>query len=149
MLMTLDELNQKVDTMYLSTQKERYGWNSLSENDKSAILNQANMEFNRFQYIGFKVDDAQADAFPRKIYNTVVETPDDVKNSITVYCMDMIRYLTDDTIEDLRKGVNSVHIGNYSESYNLDKYKSELTTYKKYLSNWIYRGNWKEKGWIP
>ena len=148
--MTLEELKNKVNSMFLSYQQKEYGWDDLEDTDKEAALNNANFEFNRLQYIGHKVDESQADAFPRLIYNETVETPDAIKCAIAIYCMNWIRYMTDETIQDIKKGVTGVHIGNYSESYKLDTSYLDINTatYKKYLADWIYRGAvWKERGY--
>lgn len=132
--------------MFLSSQLDEYGWSNLSNSDKLVALNTANALFNKFQWIGYKVDDNQEDAFPRLIYKEVVTVPDDVVNALADYCIHWVRYNTDESIKDMRRGVKSVHIGNYSESYEFNSKLAGLSDYKKYLTGWLYRGNWREEG---
>lgn len=138
--MTLDELNTKMSEMFLSSQLDQINWNTLTDTDKQAALINANAEFNRLQWIGKKANPDQEDAFPRLVYDKIVETPDTVKMGLCRYIFDYIRIETSDAMEDIRSGIQSYKIGPISETYNADNIEKYRVNYKKYIVDWIYRG---------
>ena len=126
--------------MFLSAQLVDAGWDDLSNDDKMAVLNNANAEFNRLQWIGKKVSATQADAFPRILYEEIVETPDVVRYAIAEYCLNYARLMTNETLAELRKGLTSEKVGPISNNYSLEQALKTAKTYNKYLVDWIYRG---------
>ncbi|MBR1454429.1 MAG: hypothetical protein IJ593_07265 [Lachnospiraceae bacterium] len=137
-MITLDELNETIDSMFLSSQLE--SWNSLSNNDKQVVLNNAVAEFNKFMWIGRKADETQENAFPRIINNKKIETPVAVKLALANYCFYYNEYINNKDIDNMRNGITRAQIGDISETYDLDVASKQLSKFNKYLDGWIFRG---------
>lgn len=141
MLIKVEDLDYEIKHMFLSSQLERIGYNSLSNDDKEAVLNRANIEMNRLQWIGEKVTPEQPDSWPRIIDEKIVETPDRVYTAMAQYSYDYIRLMNNDTYDNLRMGITSSKVGPISESYDISKADLNINkNYMKYLVGLIYRG---------
>ena len=139
-MVTVDELNEQMEGMFMSSQLNSIKWDKLSDGDKRVALNNAHAEINRLQFIGEKIDDNQVDAFPRILDKEVIEIPEAVKLAICQYCYDYIKILTNSRYDTIRAGVVSARAGSVSESYDLRHVNTSMGTYKKYLNGLIYRG---------
>ena len=140
-MVTVEQLDELMNKYFLSFQLKKIGWNDLEGTDKEVIISLVDDEFNRIQFIGDKLDDNQVTAFPR-IYNGIELGVDLVERAISQFAYDYMRVNTDESMQRIMQGITSIKIADASESYSssqTDIYK-ELKTYKKYLSNLIYRG---------
>ena len=141
MMISVEELNTQMTEMFLSSQLESIGWNSLTEGDKSVALRAAHYEINRLQFVGEPVV-PDGDAFPRIINKEIVGIECGVDKALCQYVYDFFKINTDKRIEMIRSGVTSVKVEGASESYNLSQvdFNSIHRNYRTYLGGLIYRG---------
>lgn len=140
-MITIEELNTLLPTLYLSDELEEIKWVELSDTDKQVLINKAVDEINKQQFDGKKVSEAQENAFPRIICREVIEIPQDVKKAICVLVYEFKNNRTNQRKRLQMEGVESISTAGVSEKYTIDKDKREISNkYKKYLSGWIYRG---------
>lgn len=81
---TLEEANELVTKMYLSTSKERTIWSNLSDDDKEILILNTMDIVDRPQllYIGTKVDSNQDLEWPRVINGVSKQVPDSIKRGM-------------------------------------------------------------------
>jgi len=113
---TLEEANDIVTQLYVSTSTEAVLWASLSDEDKQALLNRAFYRIESLPFLGAKSESGQEYQFPR---DGATEVPTEVKLA------EVTEALTGDKVrEDNNKyammsarGISSYRIGNLSESF--------------------------------
>ena len=68
---TLEEANEYIKTHYLSTDTLRIGWESLSDEDRTALLTKSFQALELLPFAGRKFESSQVNAFPRWPYKEV------------------------------------------------------------------------------
>ena len=88
--MTLEEANDIVSSVFLSSSDEITYWNSLSDNDKKILISNitSEMEGYNMQWLGAKYDRTQHMEWPRIISRQMVECPYMIKVGLIKQIMD-------------------------------------------------------------
>jgi hypothetical protein len=143
-MITVEELNSLMSTLYLSDELAEIKWDDTtpSDNDKQVLLNKALKRINALQFDGYKVSQDQQNEFPRVICREVVQTPEDVKEAICRLVYEFRNNTTSQRKKLQRDGVKSINTGGVSETYvdGLESKGSISKEVKQLLNNWLYRG---------
>ena len=149
--MTVEEANDLIKDMYISSSKERELWNHLSEEDKETIIISGTQLFDRDSmcYFGYKVGKDQVMKWPRIILGKEVSVPVDIKYAILaqtigdiVSHMDGEGSLMDNGIKSFADG-GGAKIEFFSSSENNGDFsKNNLGiskgVWRKYVKKWSY-----------
>lgn len=113
---TLEEANQYVATHFITTDSLRVGWEALSDEDKTSLLNRSFLTIEALPFTGRKTDPSQPNAFPRC---PVTEVPEAVKYAQIENAVSLSDPSSADEAAFYQRlwqyGVESYSIGNLSE----------------------------------
>lgn len=119
---TIEEADLYVSTHYRTSDVERETWTELSEEDKQVLLLQASSALEQLPIIGRKSSRVQSLAFPRW---PMTEVPMAVKHAQIEEAVargdGQSLQEHAETAGRLRRGVRSFSIGNFSESYRVNR----------------------------
>lgn len=141
-MITVERLNEVIASLFLTSELVKIGWNELTDTDKQILINKADNEINRLQFIGVVKEENQKNAFPR-VYDTQEYGVDCVENAMAQFIYSYLFVRTDETIQKIKQGITSIKIADASESYASSSQvdiNSIENSYKKYLVDYIYRG---------
>lgn len=140
-MLTVEELNSLMPTLYLLDELSEIKWVDLSESDKQVLLNKSIDFINNLQFDGYKVSQGQQNAFPRIICREVVQTPYEVKKAICRLVYEFRNNRTSTRRILQMENVKAINTGGTDEKYSEDIGKQEISNaYKSILSDWLYRG---------
>jgi hypothetical protein len=131
--MDVAEADKIISDNYMDTDNEYQVWNSLSENNKSALIIKYTKYINNesLLYRGKKVDITQNMEFPRDVSNDdqlsgiydndILDCPDEIKLAIVSLAVD--NYISSQSEEAamIRKGIQTYKIKDASVTFNTDK----------------------------
>lgn len=131
---SLDEAEDLVKRLFLSTDKIRTMWDSLTTEDKSILINKATLELDKdnMGYLGKKVSSDQVMQFPRLRNNRLWECPYELKLAIIELAFADVETLICKEAELLGKGVKSFADGGGGKIEFSDKFvNSDMYTIRK------------------
>lgn len=145
---TLTEANEYVTSHYVAQDKLRLGWEGLSDEDRTALLNRSYSIINSLPLRGRKADPEQEGAFPRCPSSEVPKRVKDAQVELALAYTDTDK--TTAVAEYKQKadyGISSYRIGNFSETllsyanYSLQmQYGLISTEAERLLMPWLYGG---------
>lgn len=146
---TLEEANDIVEQLFVSTSAERITWESLEDGDKQALLNRAYLRIESLPFTGTRHAPNQIQQFPR---NDSLVVPDQVKYAEVTEALVGDRQREDNQKYALMaaRGVQSYSIGKLSETFS-DRSASATSVFDnltsivavetlQYLSPWLQGG---------
>ena len=120
---TLEEADEYIRTHYLSTDSLRLGWDNLSEDDRTVLLNKSFQAIELLPFPGRKLSPEQSSAFPRWPHK---EVPAVVKWAQIENALAKSDASNEEDAQHYEKlwtyGVESYSIGNLSESISSGTY---------------------------
>lgn len=142
--MSLDEVEDLIKRLFLSTNKVRTMWNNLPPEDKGVLIYKATLEIDKegLGYFGKKVSTYQVMQFPRLRNNRLWECPYELKLAIIELAFAELEVTGSQEAELLKNGVKSFADGGggkvefSDKAVNSDMYEVRLKSiFKKYLNN--------------
>lgn len=122
---TLEEANEYVSTHYTSTDTLRLGWESLTDEDRSALLTKSFQTLELLPFTGRKTDPKQPNAFPRWPQQ---EVPEAIKWAQIENALVKSDTSTEEDVKYYERlwmfGVQSYSIGNLSERTSTGSYSA-------------------------
>lgn len=116
--MTMDEVNEYINSTYVSATPERKAWEALSEDDKAVAIIKSTRLVDRdsMLYVGRKVDKFQKMQFPRDKYPVC---PEEIKEGIILIALRELVYSDTEEMNMINKGIKSFSDGGgLSMSFN-------------------------------
>lgn len=138
-MITIQELNTLLPTIYLSKQLEKVDWGNVSDEDKQALITQAVAYMTGLRYRGRYKEEGQEIPFPRIINNVVVEVNDNVRKAVASIVYDLLESTTNGRKELQRHGVKSINTGGVSESYK-EEIEEVSDKYKQFIEKYLFNG---------
>lgn len=108
--MTMDEVNEYINSNYVSATPERKAWEALSEDDKAVAIIKSTRLVDRdsMLYVGRKVDKFQKMQFPRDKYPVC---PKEIKEGIIIIALRDLVYGNTEEMNMINKGIKSLSDG--------------------------------------
>ena len=123
--MTMDEVNEYINSNYASATPERKAWEALSDDDKAVTIIRSTRLVDRdsMLYIGRKVDKFQKMQFPRDVPSLfgvhTLNCPDGIKEGIILIALRELVYSDTEEMNMINKGIKSFSDGGgLSMSFN-------------------------------
>ena len=123
--MTMDEVNEYINSNYVSTTPERKAWEALSDDDKAVTIIKSTRLVDRdsMLYVGRKVDKFQKMQFPRDVPSLcgvhTLNCPDEIKEGIILIALRELVYSDTEEMNMINKGIKSFSDGGgLSMSFN-------------------------------
>ncbi len=116
--MTMDEVNEYINSTYASATPERKAWEALSDDDKAVTIIKSTRLVDRdsMLYKGRKVDRFQKMQFPRDEYPVC---PKEIKEGIILIALRELAYSDTEEMNMINKGIKSFSDGGgLSMSFN-------------------------------
>lgn len=116
--MTMDEVNEYINSTYASATPERKAWEALSDDDKAVAIIRSTRLVDRdsMLYKGRKVDRFQKMQFPRDAYPVC---PKEIKEGIILIALRELVYSDTEEMNMINKGIKSFSDGGgLSMSFN-------------------------------
>lgn len=116
--MTMDEVNEYINSNYASATPERKAWEALSDDDKAVTIIKSTRLVDRdsMLYKGRKVDRFQKMQFPRDEYPVC---PEEIKEGIILIALRDLVYGNTEEMNMINKGIKSLSDGGgLSMSFN-------------------------------
>lgn len=146
--LTLVELEAVLTEMFTSSELASYGWDTLSDADKTVYLNRATIKIESLYYRGIKASSDQTLKFPRIIDGVDVGVPDGVNQALAYLTMAENPDFSSDNRTNLQaQGIKSIKVEGSSETYSDSAMKSNygkvvtdlvINTYmRRYVSNGV------------
>lgn len=140
-MITPEILDKQVNSFYMPSQLKAIGWDTLTYEDKQVLINRADEEFDRYQWIGHKVIETQEHAFPRVVDGQILSV-EKLYRALAVYCFEAVRLMGIENSDQYNKGLTSIKVEGASESYDIGKV--DISRFKRahlvFLIGLIYRG---------
>lgn len=123
--MTMDEVNEYINSNYASATPERKAWEALSDDDKAVTIIKSTRLVDRdsMLYVGRKVDKFQKMQFPRDVPSLcgvhTLNCPDEIKEGIILIALRELVYSDTEEMNMINKGIKSFSDGGgLSMSFN-------------------------------
>lgn len=123
--MTMDEVNEYINSNYASATPERKAWEALSDDDKAVAIIKSTRLVDRdsMLYAGRKVDKFQKMQFPRDVPSlsgvNTLNCPDEIKEGIILIALRELVYSDTEEMNMINKGIKSFSDGGgLSMSFN-------------------------------
>lgn len=123
--MTMDEVNEYINSNYVSATPERKAWEALSDDDKAVVIIKSTRLVDRdsMLYVGRKVDKFQKMQFPRDVPSlsgvNTLNCPDEIKEGIILIALRELVYSDTEEMNMINKGIKSFSDGGgLSMSFN-------------------------------
>ena len=123
--MTMDEVNEYINSNYASATPERKAWEALSDDDKAVVIIKSTRLVDRdsMLYVGRKVDKFQKMQFPRDVPSLLgvhtLNCPDEIKEGIILIALRELVYSDTEEMNMINKGIKSFSDGGgLSMSFN-------------------------------
>ena len=123
--MTMDEVNEYINSNYASATPERKAWEALSDDDKAVVIIKSTRLVDRdsMLYVGRKVDKFQKMQFPRDVPSLcgvhTLNCPDEIKEGIILIALRELVYSDTEEMNMINKGIKSFSDGGgLSMSFN-------------------------------
>ena len=104
---SLDDANNYVKQLRMSTDKGRKKWEQLSDEDKAVLINKYTIEVDNLPYFGKRVSTEQSLGFPRIISGRYLECPYQVRICIVEMSLLELEYDSTDSSELIKQGIKS------------------------------------------
>lgn len=115
--MSVSDANDIVDSLYMSTDKEKIAWDGLSDNDKAVLIYRytQKVDSDKNLFIGIKKDIAQTLSFPRIAESNgrafEIPCPNKIKQAIIIQCVRDLAYNSGTEAELRKQGIESFSDG--------------------------------------
>lgn len=123
--MTMDEVNEYINSNYASATPERKAWEALNDDDKAVTIIKSTRLVDRdsMLYVGRKVDKFQKMQFPRDVPSLcgvhTLNCPDEIKEGIILIALRELVYSDTEEMNMINKGIKSFSDGGgLSMSFN-------------------------------
>ena len=123
--MTMDEVNEYINSNYASATPERKAWEALNDDDKAVVIIKSTRLVDRdsMLYVGRKVDKFQKMQFPRDVPSLcgvhTLNCPDEIKEGIILIALRELVYSDTEEMNMINKGIKSFSDGGgLSMSFN-------------------------------
>lgn len=123
--MTMDEVNEYINSNYASATPERKAWEALNDDDKAVTIIKSTRLVDRdsMLYVGRKVDKFQKMQFPRDVPSLcgvhTLDCPDEIKEGIILIALRELVYSDTEEMNMINKGIKSFSDGGgLSMSFN-------------------------------
>lgn len=138
---SLDDANNYVKQLRMSTDKGRKKWEQLSDEDKAVLINKYTIEVDNLPYFGKRVSTEQSLGFPRIISGRYIECPYQVRICIVELSLLELEYDSTDANEHVKLGIETYKIKDASVTYREDAGNilsgKVMDAKRKWLNNFV------------
>lgn len=144
--MTFDEADSIVYSEYLPDEEERKLWDSLDAESKATLIIRGTRLIDSMHFIGVPITSWQKLSWPRRVWGSEVECPDDVKIALIKNILQEKKYsrTKEQQLQDL--GVSTYKVKDASISFGTNGVLSGnakiegiySNLYNTYLQNWVF-----------
>jgi len=137
-MITIQELNDLLPTIYLSKQLTAVDWDNVSDGDKQALITQAVAYMSELRFRGRYKETYQDMPFPRVIDGVVVEVNENIKKYLCCVVYDLLSAEMDSVKKSILSGIKSESNDGYSVSY--DKVEKISKNHEKFIKKYLFNG---------